>query len=184
MQIIAVRHGETDWNRQGRIQGRTDNPLNDTGRMQARAAAAVLPDKIGVIISSPLKRAAETAEIINKQRYNVEIITDERLTERDFGDYEGMFIKDLQFDVDCFRRWTDNIPTPNGETIREAAERVFGFLDWLKETRGGETALVVAHAHVIRPMYWYFNGIPTDGAAEKVFIMETGGIFYFKGDRR
>lgn len=178
MQIIAIRHGHTNWNAEGRIQGRSDIPLNDIGREQVQMVVNTLPEQIDVILSSPLKRAIETAEILNVH-FGVDIIIDKRLIERDFGDYEGMFIADL--DMSSLRRWTDNAPTPNGETIQDVTKRVFEFLDYIKIKYYGQNVLIVAHGHVLRPINWYFNGMPQDGEET---IIETGtcGFYSFHID--
>ncbi len=175
MIIIAVRHGQTDWNAEERIQGRTDISLNEVGRKQAQDVAESLPETIDLIISSPLKRARETAEIINA-RFGTEIVIDERLIERNFGEYEGMLIKDV--DMASLRRWTDNTPTPNGETIQEVAKRVFECLEYIKINYQGQNVLIVAHGHVLRPINWYFNGLPQD-RDEAAFVIKTGGFYSY-----
>ncbi len=178
MEIIAIRHGQTDWNADSRIQGRTDISLNEIGRKQAQNVSESLPDNIDVIISSPLKRARETAEIINA-RFGVNIFIDERLIERNFGDYEGRYIDDV--DMPSLRRWTDNAPTPNGETIREVFKRVSEFLDYIKLNYYGQNVLLVAHSHVLRPINWYFNGLPQEG--EETFVeIKTCDFYSYKVD--
>jgi len=85
-----LRHGETDWNKQGLMQGHTDIPLNDTGRAQAEAAAAILARvPIDRIVASPLIRAYETAEIVNRHLQK-EIVREEGIRERHFGSMEGV----------------------------------------------------------------------------------------------
>ena len=82
MKIFITRHGQTEWNALGRLQGRKDIELNEVGKEQALTTGEKIKDeKIDIIITSPLKRARETAEIINKQ-FNVEIVEDDRLMER------------------------------------------------------------------------------------------------------
>ena len=88
--ICLIRHGETDWNALGKLQGRTDIPLNETGKKQAKETGAFLKGSDwDVIITSPLRRAKETAEIIN-QYLGLEIIEMEDFIERNYGDAEGM----------------------------------------------------------------------------------------------
>ena len=90
MEILVIRHGQTDWNALGKLQGKTDIQLNDIGRQQAKETIKLIKDEnIDVIITSPLKRAKETAEIINKN-FEVTIIEDNRLIERGFGKNEGL----------------------------------------------------------------------------------------------
>jgi len=131
MKIYAIRHGQTDLNAEKRVQGcKSDLSLNNVGIKQAKDVAEILKNKnIDLIVTSPLKRAMETADII-ANRLNIKkdkIIQGQRLYERNFGDYEGRPISEV--DINALRRWTDNAPTPNGETIRELSARVFAFLD-------------------------------------------------------
>lgn len=85
-----LRHGETDWNKQGLMQGHTDIPLNDTGRAQAEAAVAALSRvKIDRIVASPLVRAFETAEIVNRH-LKINIVSEDGIRERHFGSMEGV----------------------------------------------------------------------------------------------
>ena len=96
MKVYVIRHGQTDWNLLGKIQGQTDIKLNDTGRNQAKETGMQIQnEKIDLIITSPLKRAKETAEIINKN-FNVSIIEDDRLLERKYGRNEGSTKEDIQ----------------------------------------------------------------------------------------
>jgi broad specificity phosphatase PhoE len=86
--LLLVRHGETDWNRDGRWQGGSDTRLNDLGREQARALAERLDGSIDVLYSSDLARARETAEIV-AAKLGLEVHVDPRLRERSFGSWEG-----------------------------------------------------------------------------------------------
>src|SRR5438876_6692501 len=88
--LILARHGETDWNRDGRFQGHADPPLNDRGREQARSLADALADQpIEAIYSSDLRRAHETAQIV-AQRQGLEVLVDPDLRERDVGEWSGL----------------------------------------------------------------------------------------------
>ncbi|MCK1739152.1 histidine phosphatase family protein [Bradyrhizobium sp. 138] len=93
--FYGLRHGATDWNREGRFQGRTDNPLNEDGLRQAHEAVAMLRDAgISRIVASPLLRAARTAEII-AAAIAVPVDIDEGIIEFDFGSFEGLPVRDL-----------------------------------------------------------------------------------------
>jgi uncharacterized phosphatase len=90
MRIFLIRHGETDWNLEGRLQGREDIPLNETGILQADICGQAFRGmNIGAIITSPLARASKTAEIIAGHVGINELIIDDRLIERDFGELSG-----------------------------------------------------------------------------------------------
>ena len=95
MKFYFIRHGETDWNKEKRLQGRSDIPLNEAGKSQARRAQNKFSGhKIDYIICSPLLRAKETALILN-EKIQAEIIYDDRLVERDHGIIEGMTEEDI-----------------------------------------------------------------------------------------
>jgi uncharacterized phosphatase len=143
--FALVRHGQTDWNAQRRLQGSTDIPLNDVGRRQARDAVAVLSGYTwDAVISSPLSRAAETADLIaaglglSVARHMPE------LTERDFGPAEG-----LQAGPEL-----EALRIPNGfhgaESEDEAAHRGLTALEALADEYRGRRVLVVAHGTLLR----------------------------------
>ena len=93
--FICLRHGATDWNRQGRFQGRTDNPLNDDGIAQAHEAGEkVRAVALGHVVSSPLLRAVQTAEIIASMASRI-VTLDHGLIELDFGSFEGQPVREL-----------------------------------------------------------------------------------------
>jgi len=152
MTLLYLRHGQTDWNAQGRIQSSTDIPLNETGRAQARERAAELlshQPPVEIIYASPLKRAKETAEII-QSALGVPLYLDERLVERDFGSLEGK----------KFDRWLDEseLAQHGVEPLTALNERVGGFLDELHAAREGKTVLVVAHGCVAFAVHRYYHG--------------------------
>ena len=94
-EFLFVRHGQTDWNLQGRLQGRSDLPLDATGIAQAQASADCLADEtVSAIVSSPLLRARQTATIISKN-LGVSVLIENDLIERDFGALEGQLVKEI-----------------------------------------------------------------------------------------
>lgn len=143
--FALVRHGQTDWNAQRRLQGATDIPLNDVGRGQARDAVGVLSAyEWDVVVSSPLSRAAETAGLIAAGLgLSVDRLVPE-LTERSFGPAEG-----LQDGPDL-----DALRIPGGfrgaESEDEAASRGLAALEALAEEFSGRRVLVVAHGTLLR----------------------------------
>jgi len=165
MRIFAVLHGETDLDTEGRIQGKSDYPLSETGKSQANEIAKALMSKeITLIMSSPQNRAMETAEIIAAHLGidEAKIAKGMKLHERDFGDYEGKLISEL--DIFALCSWGGKALTPNGETIRETAGRVIPFLNnMLKLVFKGKTVLLVVSGNVLMVLYWYFKGLPEAG---------------------
>ena len=94
-EFLFVRHGQTDWNSKGRLQGRTDRPLDATGIAQAQAVSDCLTDEpVCAIVSSPLQRASQTASIIS-QSLSVSVSIEPDLTERDFGALEGRLVSEI-----------------------------------------------------------------------------------------
>lgn len=120
--IYFVRHGETDWNAEQRIQGASEIPLNETGRRQARAAAEMLRGQDWrSVYSSPLSRAFETAEIICAELGVDTITPDPLLMERSFGEAEGLAITEYK------ERYPDRM-VPGAETWEQVVERATTFL--------------------------------------------------------
>lgn len=159
MKILVTRHGQTDWNVEKRIQGRTDIELNNKGIEQAYQTKENLEnEKIDLIICSPLKRAKQTADIINKDR-NIPIIYDERLLEICYGENEGRLHDD--FDYDGFWSIVNTHEYKDAENVNKFIQRVHDFLNDLKN-RKEENILIVTHNGVCRAINIYFNGIPED----------------------
>ena len=156
MKLILVRHGETEWVREGRYQGSTDVPLNQRGVRQARAVArAIKKERPLVVYSSGLARARETAKLIARA-CRKRIVIDKRLNEVSFGHWEGEPHRDIHI---RFRkaarnwysaRWTSR--PPGGESLGSLKRRVSAFLDELTNrflNRTG-TCVVVTHGGPIR----------------------------------
>lgn len=158
MKILLTRHGQTDWNVLGKIQGCTDTELNQTGIEQAKIAREKLLNyDIDIIISSPLKRAKKTAEIIGRGR-DIPIIFDKRIEERYFGDFEGKTAKEFNFDE--IWNYKLNKKYQNAESVSELFDRVENFLDNLKEKYPNKTVLLVTHGGISVPIRAHFEGIP------------------------
>lgn len=158
MNIIIVRHGQTDFNLERKLQGITDNKLNDTGKEQALITKEKLKnEKIDLIICSPLIRAKQTANIINEEK-KLDIIYDDRLIERNFGEFEGEYIKN--YNVDEFWSYNTNKKYIKAENVRDFLNRVYNLLDEIKEKYKGKNILLVAHAGISVAVKCYFDGIP------------------------
>ena len=159
--LTLVRHGETDWNSGGRIQGSTDIPLNDTGRAQARELAATLAAEYAgreaVIVSSDLSRAAETADIIAAALGTTVSRRMPGLQERSYGDAEGM---DAPSFYDTYGPW-HAADVPGAETWPAVRERALAALaEVVSDTPEGVDIIAVAHGALIREVIMF----ATDGA--------------------
>lgn len=173
MKIYFVRHGKTEWNKLKKMQGVVDIPLNEDGIEQAYKTKELINNiEFDCAICSPLKRTRQTLDIILEGR-NIPVIYDERIIERNYGEFEGT-IKNVDFDYNEFWNYTKNVKYKQAENIRDFFERVYGFLDDLK-TKKYKNVLIVAHSGVYRPFNCYFNGMMTD---EKLatFIPENAKI--------
>lgn len=161
MKIYSTRHGQTEYNRLDLILGTTDLPLNETGEAQARELAeevARLGD-VDVIIVSPLLRAQTTARAV-AERCGLDIVTDERLREWDYGEFEGKsrytagFAETkLDFGVRMGR---------TGESVLQLAHRVYAALDDIIAEYSGKNVLIVSHGGVCRIIETYFNDMTAE----------------------
>ncbi len=148
--IYFIRHGQTDWVIEKKLQGKMDIPLNNNGRRQAEEAAKEIATlKIDRIISSDLSRAKETAEIINK-RIGVKITFDKRLREENYGEYEGRRVESITAE-----QWKilNELPEKvKAESRPQLYERAKDFISNLKDV--GNT-LIVTHAALLRMILYY-----------------------------
>jgi broad specificity phosphatase PhoE len=148
-----VRHGETDWNRERRIQGVADVPLSPLGHEQARELAASLGTRrIGAIYSSDLRRALETAEPL-AARLRLPVHATPALRERNFGAHEGRIAAEVAAELgkEAGTAWHGpDERHPGGESIREVYERVGAFLDELLEDPPAEEIVLVTSGGPIR----------------------------------
>lgn len=144
MLLALIRHGQTDWNLHGRMQGRTDIALNDTGRAQALAAASALANEPwDAVVSSPLVRARETAEIISATLGVPLGGSYDELVEQDFGAAEGTLVAEL------LERWPDR-DFAHKEPDHEVGPRGMRALERIGLDHGGARVLAVAHGTLIR----------------------------------
>jgi probable phosphoglycerate mutase len=141
MTFYVLRHGQTDWNVQMRLQGSTDIPLNETGRAQAHVAAKILAGEgITRIIASPLSRALETARIVGAAS-GIEPVIDQRLIERNFGLFEGMTIDEVHQHREDMREHMNPEADVDGkhypwdaEPLGEVIDRVYACVNDYRET--------------------------------------------------
>ncbi|MEZ5644713.1 MAG: histidine phosphatase family protein [Burkholderiaceae bacterium] len=155
--ILAVRHGETAWNRDTRIQGHTDIALNDHGRWQAERLAQALGDEpIAAFYASDLSRARETAEAVAR-RHGAQVHTHQGLRERGFGRFEGQTWSELETrhpeDALAWRKRVPEFAPPGGESLLTLRERVVGTVEALAARHPGEQVLMVAHGGVLDILY-------------------------------
>jgi broad specificity phosphatase PhoE len=144
--ILLARHGETDWNLEGRVQGHTDRPLNETGEAQARRLAEELAGvRIDAVYSSDLARALATAQAVAEPR-GLRVAPLAALRERNFGTWEGLRDEEIleRFPQAHTGPWGDD------ETVEELAGRILAALQEIAERHPRDDVLVVSHGGPLR----------------------------------
>jgi probable phosphoglycerate mutase len=150
MRLLLIRHGETSWNKQRRIQGsRSNTPLSETGYKQAdRIAALLKPQKVDAIYSSPLRRAVNTAQTL-AGACGLQVRTVPELQEIDAGDLDGLSEKEMgEGHLAFWKEWRRGDPSlhlPGGESLDDLQKRVWWAVERLLERHTDDTVAVVGH---------------------------------------
>lgn len=155
--IIAIRHGETTWNVDARIQGSLDIPLNATGQAQAlRLAQALAGEPIRAIYASDLTRAWETAQHLGRAQ-QLDVIPEKGLRERRFGEFEGKTFREIEAHLpEQAQRWRQREPDfapPGGESLVQLKQRVEEAAARLAARHPGELIALVGHGGVMDVLY-------------------------------
>ena len=165
-EVVLLRHGETEWSATGRHTGRTDVPLTDRGRTQARAlGAAVAGRSFALVVTSPLRRATETCRLAGLAGTELD-----DLREWDYGDYEGRTTPDIREEVPAWTVWQG--PVPGGERLEEVAARADRVVERLAAA-GGDVA-VVSHGHFLRVLVARWLELPA--LEGRRFALDTGTV--------
>ncbi len=177
VELILIRHGETAWNLERRLQGNVDIPLNATGLQQAMALANALDNEpLDAIISSDLQRAIQTANALAASR-SIQRETDPQWRERSFGGFEGHLIDSIEehfpAEYAAWRSYQVDSPFPvnpdtqtRGETVRQFHQRIAGALVNLARQRAGQKVAVVAHGGVLECAWRIAHRLPLHAARE------------------
>lgn len=152
--IFLIRHGETEWNKIGKLQGSSDIKLLPEGIQQAHLLAEHAPfHNVDAIYSSDLERAVKTAEIL-AAKFNLPVIKERGLRETSFGEWEGRFLSDLAKEnpkgFEKFFTRPDKVQPPNGETFLQSQARIMNALDEIIADNDGKSVIVVSHGAAIR----------------------------------
>ena len=175
MKLYVVRHGQTDQNVLGLVQGDTESDLTEKGIEDAKALQELVASlDIDVVVSSPLRRALDTAKLITNN--TKDIIIDERLIERDFGLSEGKPV-DEELTV---KYWNFKLNTDINqvEKIQDLMFRITEFIEDMRNKYDDKKVLVVAHSAILRAIHYAINGIPEDGDLLKIEIPNLRIIEY------
>jgi probable phosphoglycerate mutase len=173
--VWLVRHGETEWARLGRHTGRTDIPLTETGREQARALGRRLAGgRFALVLTSPLSRAAETARLAG---FDGVALVEPDLREWDYGALEGRLTAEIREDYPGWSIWTG--PWPEGETVVEVGARADRVLARLRDADGD--VLLFSHGHLLRVLAARWLGLPP--ASGSLFALGTATVSILGSDR-
>jgi broad specificity phosphatase PhoE len=161
--LLLARHGETDWNRDGRWQGQTDTPLNERGREQARALAAEVDGNgITAVYASDLARARETAAIV-ADRLGLPLHIDPRLRELHFGGWEGLTTPEIEElypeEIERWRADDGSSAFAGGETYEQMGRRVVAALTDIAAAHPSADVLVILHGGPIRGLLAHASGV-------------------------
>jgi probable phosphoglycerate mutase len=185
--IYLVRHGQTEFNRERRIQGHVDSPLTELGVRQAQAVGALLKGLIlepagWRIVSSPLGRARSTAEIVAARLGGLPVELDERLKEMSWGENDGRLRSELAAEhPDTFGRTNWAFDAPTGESYEQVCARIGS---WLSELPPEPERRIIAVSHGVsgRVLRGLYAGLGRDGAAtqdvpqDAVFLLQHGRV--------
>lgn len=185
--LALIRHGETEWNRAGRVQGTTDSPLSALGQAQAKAVGAALgADGVDVLLSSDLGRAHDTARAIAAVSGRP-IVLDARLRERCYGVLEGhTWVEVEQKFPDAWLRMTARDPVfapPDGESAQAFRDRVMAALVDVARLHQGRRVAIVTHGGVVGVLYRHVMNIALDSRREYALLNASINRFRHVTDR-
>jgi broad specificity phosphatase PhoE len=176
--LMLVRHGLTEWNSQGRIQGHTETRLSDVGIRQAEALAVRLASEpLDAVYASDLGRAVITAETIARP-HGLPVQREPRLREADYGAWEGFTMDDLRRqDPERASAWLSEpvaVAPPGGETLEQVADRVASLLDDLRSRPDDEQVLLVGHGGSVRALLCVALHVPQ--GYSRCFRVDTASL--------
>ena len=180
--LIAIRHGETEWNREGRFQGHLNSALNQEGLEQAAALGERLAEeRFDLLLSSDLGRALQTASAI-AMRTGHEIVVEPRLRERRMGIFQGLTPDEAQArypeDYARFRSHDPDYVIPEGESLRQLFQRSVACLTELAVRHQGRTLATVTHGGVLAMLYRHAMAMPLE--APRDFTLHNTGVNRFR----
>ena len=183
MRLVLIRHGETEWNRAGRIQGyHADSALTNTGREQVRALALRLArEGIDALYSSDAGRTRETAEPIAAATRSP-IVFDKALRERNYGAFEGYSFSEIETtfaaEYAVFRTRDPHYVPPQGESAAQFRDRIVAALEAIAAGANGRRVAVVTHGGVLGIMYRHAMNIPLD--TKRGYSLANASLNHFR----
>jgi probable phosphoglycerate mutase len=185
--VYLVRHGETFWNREQRLQGQLDSPLTEEGIRQTTALADKLSDiRFDAVYSSDLERARRTTHILTSRSNNIPIIYDDRIRERHFGSFQGLTWDEIsqQFPDDASRELSGNPmnQVPGGESKHQLLTRAIAFFDDIAIRHHAQKVLVVSHGGILNVWTRYVLQLPIETPRRFHLANAAINIFEYSGN--
>ena len=186
-QLIIIRHGETEWNLEGRIQGHMDSPLTESGRAQAEAIATRLQTvEVNALYSSDRGRAYSTAQVVS-HKTGQDILTDKRLRELHLGKFEGLTEEEVRKrfpeEYVYLKKAVPDYIYPGGESKEQFSLRVISCLEELMGKHQGEQIVVITHGGALSRLIRYTLGMPVVGSNEYKICNAALNIFSYENKR-
>ncbi len=167
MKLYVVRHGETLENANNCLVGRINSSLTENGIEQAKKISNYFKNKkIDIIVSSPLDRCKQTAQIISNNM--IPIIYSDSLLGRNHGEFTGRPKESINFDE--YWNYNKNIQYKSAESVKDLYNRVAKLIEDIKEKYYDKTLIIVTHSGIMRVLYYYFKGIPDNGILSEITI--------------
>lgn len=185
--LIIIKHGETEWNLEGRIQGHMDSPLTESGRVQAEAIATSLQTvEVNALYSSDLGRAYSTAQVVS-HKTGQDILTDKRLRELHLGKFEGLTEEEVRKrfpeEYVYLKKAEPDYIYPGEESKKQFSLRVISCLEKLMGKHQGEQIVVITHLGALSRLIRYTLGMPVVGSNEYKICNAALNIFSYENKR-
>ncbi|MBI2317707.1 MAG: histidine phosphatase family protein [Betaproteobacteria bacterium] len=183
--VLLIRHGETVWNLEGRIQGSLDSPLTALGRAQAEALGAQLArEALDALHASDLGRTRQTTDPISSAT-GLAAVFDSAWRERNYGDWEGRVYAEIKRDFpeeyERILHRDEHAAAPNGESAAQFQKRIVAALTRLARAKNGRRIAVVTHGGVLGTMYRYVNGLTLDAPRNYTIANASINRLHFDG---
>lgn len=185
LEILLIRHGQTDWNRDRRIMGRKPIPLNKVGRTEARRLAKALKDvEIDVIYTSPVRRAVETARHLLDGR-RLKIVNAPEVAEIDYGQWIGKTFEEVipEKAFHVYHKTPRKAQAPGGEHMRDVFRRTIEFIERIRKKHKKGRIAVVSHADVIKTVLVHYLGMDWNDLLKFRIDNTSISLLWFHKDR-
>lgn len=183
MKLYITRHSKTKWNQEHRMQGQQDSPLLKEGIEDAKLLKKKIDSiPIDICYSSPIKRAKETSKILFDE---TKIVYDDCFKEMSFGDFEGLYVKDLLDKKEYIDLWnypTPNTCLPNGETFQQVYHRVKKGMDMLYQKHPNDTVFLTIHGMLFVVLRGIISGLPIEQFASINQVIRGCSLSYVEYD--